>query len=308
MNRVHEIAFRVLLASLILCCWFSTKTPAQTTSPSPAPSATPAAPANPFAPQPAPPLPAGMTGSDVNDPRANLSPGMYDAGEAARGLKHLTLLKKPDAFELDSNDPNDPKVNKTLTTVLGIGDPSKVADATKLVLAGLGFANSDIAFQGNRLFLGNFYGVNIYDISNPAKTALLTSMICPGGQGDVSVYKNLMFMSVEMTNGRSDCGTGGFPPEPPPAAAATQRLALPAAQKDRFRGVRIFDIADIKNPKQVAAVQTCRGSHTHTLVTDPNDRANVYIYVSGTSFVRQTDELAGCSGEQPDEDPNTALS
>src|SRR5205823_14320689 len=145
------------------------RTQAQTSSPSPAASATPATPVNPFAPQPAQPLPAGMTGSDANDPRAKLTPGMYDAGEAARGLKHLMLLKKPDAFELGSNDPNDPKVNKTLTTVLGIGDPSKVADATKLVLAGLGFANSDIAFQGNRLFLGNFYGVNIYDISNPAK-------------------------------------------------------------------------------------------------------------------------------------------
>jgi len=296
----------MLLASFVLCCYFSVRTLAQTTSPSPAPSATPAAPANPFAPQPAPPLPAGMTGSDVNDPRANLSPGMYDAGEAARGLKHLMLLKKPDAFDLGSNDPNDPKVNKTLTTVLGVGDPSKMPGATKLVLAGLGFANSDLAFQGKHLFLGNFYGVNIYDISNPAKTALLTSMICPGGQGDVSVYKNLMFMSVEMTNGRVDCGAQGFPPSPPPAAGQNQNQP-PAAQKDRFRGVRIFDISNIKSPKQVAAVQTCRGSHTHTLVIDPNDKNNVYIYVSGTSFVRQDEELPGCSGGKPDTNPNTAL-
>jgi hypothetical protein len=276
---------------------------AQTTSPSP--SATPAAAANPFAPQPAPPLPAGMTGSDVNDPRANLSPGMYDAGEAARGLKHLMLLKKPDAFDLGSNDPDDPKVNKTLTTVLGVGDPSKMPGATKLVLAGLGFANSDLAFQGKRLFLGNFYGVNIYDISNPAKTTLLTSVICPGGQGDVSVYKNLMFMSVEMMNGRVDCGVQGFPPNPPPAAGQPNQPA--AAQKDRFRGVRIFDISNIKSPKQVAAVQTCRGSHTHTLVIDPNDKNNVYIYVSGTSSVRQDEELPGCSGGKPDANPNTAL-
>jgi hypothetical protein len=85
------------------------------------------------------------------------------------------------------------------------------------------------------------------------------------------------------------------------------RRRIPVAQKDRFRGVRIFDISDIKNPKQVAAVQTCRGSHTHTLVVDPNDKENVYIYVSGTSFVRQAEELAGCSGEKPDMDPNTAL-
>src|SRR5438552_1685586 len=307
MNRVHSIAFRVLLASLVLCCWFSMRTQAQTCSPWPAAAATPAVPVNPGAPQPAPPVPAGMTGSDANDPRAKLSPGMYDAGETSQGLKHLMLLKKPDAFELGSNDPNDPKVNKTLTTVLGVADPSKVPPAIKLVLAGLGFANSDIAFQGNHLFLGNFYGVNIYDISNPAKTNLLTAMICPGGQGDVSVYKNLMFMSVEMANGRIDCGTQGFPPNPPPAAGPQNQNQLPAAQKDRFRGVRIFDITDVKNPKQVAAVQTCRGSHTHTLVVDPNDKDNVYIYVSGTSFVRQNEELAGCSGEAPDKDPNTAL-
>ena len=95
MNRVHSIAFRVLLASLVFCCWFSMRTQAQTSSPSPAASATPAAPVNPFAPQPAPPLPAGMTGSDVNDSRAKLSPGMYDAGEAAIGIKHLILLKNP---------------------------------------------------------------------------------------------------------------------------------------------------------------------------------------------------------------------
>jgi hypothetical protein len=132
-------------------------------------------------------------------------------------------------------------------------------------------------------------------------------MICPGGQGDVSVYKNLMFMSVEMPNGRLDCGTQGFPPEPPPAAGHEKERHPPVAQKDRFRGVRIFDISDIKNPKQVAAVQSCRGSHTHTLVVDPNDKDNVYIYISGTSFVRQAEELAGCSGETPDKDPNTAL-
>lgn len=305
MNRVHRIAFQLLIASFVSCCAFSIRTQAQTPSPSPSP--TPAAPANPFAPAPAPPLPDGMTGSDSTDPRANLTPGMYDAGEAALGLKHLLLLKKPDAFDLGSNDPNDPKVNKTLSTVLGVADPSKMQNATKLVLAGLGFANSDIAFQGNHLFLGNFYGVNIYDISNPAKTSLLTSMICPGGQGDVSVYKNLMFMSVEMTNGRIDCGAQGFPPNPPPVAGQQNQNQLPAAQTDRFRGVRIFDISDIKTPKQVAAVQTCRGSHTHTLVIDPNDKNNVYIYVSGTSFVRQNEELAGCSGEKPDKDPNTAL-
>jgi hypothetical protein len=293
-----------------------TGTQAQTPSPSPAPQA--AKPAetkpskeaedNPFAPEPAAPLPAGMTGSDVNDPRAKLAPGMYDAAETSMGLKHVTLIKKPDAFQLGAVNPDDPKVKKALD-LLG-SDPSKMTKPVQLVVAQLAFANSDLAFQGNHLFQGNFYGVSIFDISNPAKTSLLTSMICPGGQGDPSVYKNLLFMSVEMQNGRLDCGTKGFPPAPPapaPAAGEEKKPNLPPAQKDRFRGVRIFDISDVKNPKQVAAVQTCRGSHTHTLVVDPNDKDNVYIYVSGTSFVRQGEELAGCSGEAPEKDPNTAL-
>src|SRR5262249_44058895 len=185
-------------------------------------------------------------------------------------------------------------------------DTSKMHKPFQLVMAQLAFANSDLAFQGSHLFQGNFYGVNIYDISNPAKAQLVTSMVCPGGQGDVSVYTNLMFMSVEMPNGRLDCGVQGFPPGPPPPAGEEKKPTLPAPQKERFRGVRIFDISDIRSPRQVAAVQTCRGSHTHTLVVDPKDKNNVYIYVSGTSFVRQSEELAGCSGEAPDKDPNTA--
>jgi len=261
---------------------------------------------NPFAPQPAPVLPPGMTGSDVNDPRYKLTPGLYDAGETAMGIKHLILVKKPAAFDLGASNPDDPKVASTLN-LLGIGNAAKIPKPLQLVIAQLAFSNSDLAFQGNHLFQGNFYGMNIFDISDPAKATLITSMVCPGGQGDVSVYKNLMFMSVEMPNGRIDCGTQGFPPEPPPPAGEEKKRRLPVAQKDRFRGVRIFDISDIKNPRQVAAVQTCRGSHTHTLVEDPNDSKNVYIYVSGTSFVRQGEELAGCSGEKPDKDPNTAL-
>ena len=318
MNRVHVIIFRLLVTALVLCSCFATIALAQTPSPSPSqdaakqPEAKPAnkeQESNPFAPEPAQPLLPGMTGSDANDPRAKLTPGFYDAAETAMGLKHLLLLKKPDAFQLGTSDPDDPKVQKTLGT-LGFGGGLKIPKPAQLVLAQLAFANSDLAFQGNHLFQGNFYGVNIYDISNPAKTSLLTSMICPGGQGDVSVYKNLMFMSVEMPNGRLDCGTAGFPPPPPrpsPSAGQEEKQMLPVAQKDRFRGVRIFDISDIKQPKQVAAVQTCRGSHTHTLVVDPNDTNNVYIYVSGTSFVRQSEELAGCSDEKPDKDPNTAL-
>jgi hypothetical protein len=309
MNRVPSAAFRVAIAAIFLLFGVS-RLPAQAQ----APATPPAAPEpeaeepNPFAPEPAPALPPGMTGSDVNDPRAKLAAGLYDAGEASMGMKHLVLVKKPDAFQLGAADPDDPKVQKMLGQ-LGRGNASKIPKPMQLVVAQLAFANSDFAFQGNHLFQGNFYGVSIFDISNPANARLLTSLVCPGGQGDVSVYKNLLFMSVEMPNGRLDCGTQGFPPEPPPTPEEekAKKRRVPAAQKDRFRGVRIFDISDVRNPKQVAAVQTCRGSHTHTLVVDPKDKDNVYIYVSGTSFVRQPEELAGCSGEKPDKDPNTAL-
>ena len=315
MNRMSGVALRVAGAALIFCSGgIRLQAQAQTQAPpAPPPAQEPAnkekdEEKNPFSPEPAPVLPPGMTGSDANDPRAKLTPGLYDAGEASMGIKHLMLLKKPDAFQLGSADPDDPKVQKTIGQ-LGMSRALEMPKPLQLVIAQLAFANSDFAFQGNHLFQGNFHGVNIYDISNPANTTLLTSLVCPGGQGDVSVYKNLLFMSVEMPNGRLDCGVEGFPPEPPPPAGAEKekKRRLPEEQKDRFRGVRIFDISDIKNPKQVAAVQTCRGSHTHTLVTDPNDKDNVYIYVSGTSFVRQPEELAGCSGEKPDKDPNTAL-
>src|SRR6266481_4671601 len=325
MNRAPSLAFRVVIAAIFLFSGTGRMkaqdppaTPAKQETPKP--EATKQDPAkketaeepeeekNPFAPEPAPALPPGMKGSDTTDPRAKLTPGLYDAGETSMGIKHLLLLKKPDAFQLGATDPDDPKVQKTIGQ-LGVGNIIKMPKPLQLVIAQLAFANSDFAFQGTHLFQGNFYGVNIFDISNPANTTLLTSLVCPGGQGDVSVHKNLLFMSVEMPNGRLDCGTEGFPPEPPPPAGEEKgkKRRVPAAQKDRFRGVRIFDISDLKNPKQVAAVQTCRGSHTHTLAMDPNDKDNAYIYVSGTSFVRQPEELAGCSGEKPDKDPNTAL-
>jgi hypothetical protein len=246
-----------------------------------------------------------MTGSTTNDPRVGLKPGFYDAGEAAMGMEHLAFLKKANAFQLPATQPDDPTVQKTLD-ILGV-NKARIPKPMQLVIAQLAFANSDFAFQGTHLFQGNFYGVNFYDISNPAKISLITSLVCPGGQGDVSVYGKLLFMSVEMPNGRLDCGTQGFPPLPPPEPGHEKDHRDPAASPDRFRGVRIFDISDIKNPRQVAAVQTCRGSHTHTLVVDPNDKDDVYLYVSGTSFVRQKEELAGCSGEAPDKDPNTSL-
>ena len=242
MIRVNTYALRIFTFCLVALAVYVNGTSAQ-------------------APPAAPPLPPGMVGSDASDPRSKLSPGIYDAGEAAMGMKHLLLLKKPDAFQLGSDDADNPKVQKALG-LLGIGDSSKIPKPMQLVLAQLAFSNSDLAFQGNHLFQGNFYGVNIFDISDPANSKLLTTMVCPGGQGDVSVYKNLMFMSVEMPNGRLDCGVQGFPVEAP---VAGQNPGLPAASKDRFRGVRIFDISDIRNPKQVGAVQYLpRIAHSHT--------------------------------------------
>ena len=141
MNRVHFITFRLLLASLFLCSCFAATNLAQTPSPSPTPETK-----DPFAPEPAPPLPAGMTGSDVNDPRAKLAPGVDNAGEAALGIKHVMLFKKPSAFQLGTDDPENAKVQKTLGQ-LGVSDLSKIPKAAQLVTAQLAFANSDMAFQ-----------------------------------------------------------------------------------------------------------------------------------------------------------------
>jgi hypothetical protein len=309
MNFGRALAFRLMGAAFAVAVTCSTTgiLHAQGQSSTAAPAAKSAeAEEDPFAPQPPAPLPPGMTGSIETDPRASLKAGLYDAAETAMGMEHVAFLKKPDAFQLSTMNPDDPSVQKTLG-LLGIPSNAKIPKPMQLVIAQLAFSNSDFAFQGTHLFQGNFYGVNFYDISDPAKVSLVTSLVCPGGQGDVSVYRNLLFMSVEMPNGRLDCGAQGFPPPPPPQPGHEKDRRLPAASPDRFRGVRIFDISDIKNPKQVAAVQTCRGSHTHTLVVDPNDKDNVYIYVSGTSFVRQPEELAGCSNETPDKDPNTSL-
>ncbi len=204
----------------------------------------------------------GDTSSAKADPRIGLRGGWNDAAEAARNLQLIAHRPKPEGwFRADS-----------------MGD--------------INYWNSDMAFKGNYVFLGGYYGVQIWDISNAASPTLRAKLLCPGGQGDVSVYRNLLFLSAQETRARIDCGTQGAPD---------------TVSAERFRGVRIFDIGDMDHPKQVAAVQTCRGSHTHTLVTDPKDPANVYIYVSGTSVVRPDAELAGCSGRPPEEDPNTAL-
>src|SRR5262249_4791476 len=158
-----------LLASLLLWSCFASEIQAQTpssqesTKPAEAQPDKKKAQEDPFAPEAAPPLPAGMSGSDASDPRARLTPGGYDAGEVSKGLKHLQLSKKPDAFQIDWSAPDNAKVQKTLS-MLGVTDTSKMPKPMQLVMSQLAVANSDLAFQGNHLFMGNFYGVNIYDI------------------------------------------------------------------------------------------------------------------------------------------------
>ncbi|MDB4917991.1 MAG: hypothetical protein JWM95_5635 [Gemmatimonadetes bacterium] len=154
----------------------------------------------------------------------------------------------------------------------------------------VGVTSSDLAFIGHYAIQGNYNGYQVWDISNPAAPTLTTSYFCPASQSDVSVYKNLLFVSAEAPTARLDCGAGGV---------------ADTVSKERIRGVRIFDATDIAHPKYLANVQTCRGSHTHTVVHDPNDAENVYIYISGTSAIRSPSELPGCIASP--EDPNTAL-
>lgn len=201
---------------------------------------------------------AATAASAEDDPRVGLDPGYFDAGVAASNIELLASLPRVAPF--DANPGN------------------------------FGFVNSDLAFTGDHAIVGNFNGFQVYDISDAGAPTLRSSFVCPGGQGDVSVYGNLLFMSVEETRGRIDCGTQGAPG---------------AVNPERFRGVRIFDISDIDNPVQLPGVQTCRGSHTHTLVTDPDDPANIYVYNSGTSNVRSGAELAGCENASLTANPVT---
>jgi hypothetical protein len=254
---------------------------------------------------------------------------LYDAGEAAFGLEKLASLPKPAGFAPGNTvagapNPDTPAGPTPAAPTPAAPAPPGAAPATPPMppMVQYGSTNSDLAFSGNHLFVGNYKGINTYDIDNPKEIKLRTSLVCPGGQGDVSVYGHLLFMSAEAVNGRVDCGTQGIPlpagyvppppppPPPPPVPGAPpvhRERPLPPPSKDRFRGVRIFDISDITNPKQVAAVQSCRGSHTHSLLVDPKDKDNVYIYISGTGTVRQEEELAGCTSGDPTANPNTAL-
>jgi hypothetical protein len=228
--------------------------------------------------------------SPASDPRVGLKAGLRDAGEAARNMELLAHVPKPEGF-FDPKTPAGPPVPPELRTDPPEADPRTALEARRGQIS-LSFATSDLAFRESHVIVGNYHGFNIYDIENPRAPRRIASVVCPGGQGDVSIHGNLLFMSVEETRGRIDCGTGG---------------STTGVSAERFRGVRIFDISNPAAARQVAAVQTCRGSHTHTLVTAPGDPANVWIYGSGTSSVRSPEELPDCSALEPNEDVNSAL-
>ncbi|NKB89819.1 MAG: hypothetical protein GKS06_16525 [Acidobacteria bacterium] len=246
--------------------------------------------------------------SQQSDDRVGLAAGFRDAGVAARNIELVRTLAKPDGFfdpEAPAGRPRRPPVPDPPADAAADAEAQPAAPQPPAPGSGLSYTNTDFAFQGDHLFLGNYHGFNVYSIEDPTRAELAASIVCPGGQGDVSVYGNLLFMSVQDTRARLDCGVQG--------------VAEPVSP-ERFRGVRIFDISDLRAPQQVAAVQTCRGSHTHTLIVDPDDDANVFLYNSGTSSVRPGQELAGCVGapdpdaeesaeEDPDApvDPNTSL-
>ena len=156
----------------------------------------------------------------------------------------------------------------------------------------VGVTNSDLAFKDNYVIQGNYNGYQVWDITDAANPSLVIGYVCPASQSDVSVYGDLLFVSGEGMAGRLDCGTEGVDA---------------AVSPDRLRGLRIFDISDIRNPEYVGNVQTCRGSHTHTVLVDPDDSENVYVYISGSSVVRPEEELPGCVAAPPEEDPNSAL-
>ncbi len=238
--------------------------------------------------------------ADQADPRVGLAAGFRDAGMAASNMELVINLPKPEGFydpeapagrpRAPQDPPAAPAAGPDVQTqeLPAQGQPEEAP--AQRPGSGLSFTNSDLAFSGEHLFMGNYHGFNVYNVEDASRAELLSSVVCPGGQGDLSVRGDLLFMSVQDTRARLDCGIQGV--EEPVSA-------------ERFRGVRIFDIRNLRNPTQVAAVQTCRGSHTHTLVVDPDDNANVYVYASGTGAVRAGEELAGCSDTEGD--PDTAL-
>lgn len=154
---------------------------------------------------------------------------------------------------------------------------------------GLTFVNSDLAFRGSLVYQGNFAGFSIWDVSNAAAPRLVSAVACITSQGDPSIVGNLLFVSAEGSGNRSDCAKGG--------------VTDPA---DHMAGVRIYDVSNPREPRLVKNVQTCKGSHTHTVVPHPTDRGIIYIYVSGSQGARPATELAGCrNGGDPADETNS---
>jgi hypothetical protein len=218
------------------------------------------------------------------DARSNLSAGYDDAGEAALGMALVSHTPHAPGFGTSETIWSPPRSREE-------GEALQAQARSNPSFSVLGTANSDMALSNGKLFVGNFNGFNAYDITGDTPR-LVMSVVCPGGQGDVSVHGDLLFMSVEENRGRLDCAGGGNTGD---------------VSSERFRGVRIFDITDMDAPRQIAAVQTCRGSHTHTQVPSPTDPNVLYIYGQGTGGVRKTEELSICTDGQPDTNPETAL-
>ena len=220
-----------------------------------------------------------------DDPRAGLSAGLYDAGEAIMNLELVTSLSKPVGF-YDPANPSERYEGKTEDEDKE-KEEDKKAKSTEAAAKDtrspmLSFSNTDIAFRDDILIAGSYHGFNMYRMYEGGIPSLVSSIICPGGQGDVSVVGNLLILSVEETRGRVDCGLQGAGSEPTP---------------NRFRGIRIFDISDLRRPRQVGVVQTCRGSHTHSVVSGPEPDGKIIVYNSGTSSIRDTEELENCIGD-----------
>jgi hypothetical protein len=205
---------------------------------------------------------AAQSAAAGRDPRVGLRAGWMNAAQAAWNLR-LVSTSAPAAEFMNPSEPGD-----------------------------FDYMNSDLAFLGHSVIQGNFRGFQVWDVSDPVHPTRTLLNICPAMQSDVSVYRQLLFVSGESLNGRIDCGTQGI---------------QDTVSADRLRGIRIYDISDLAHPRNVANVQTCRGSHTHTVVTDGRDTGAVFIYVSGQANVRSPSELAGCSAASPDQDTSSAL-
>ena len=209
-----------------------------------------------------------------DDPRAGLAAGLFTAEEVISNMELIASLRKPTGFY----DPKNPAMKKAIEE----DDedevkPIEVASQGRSPM--LSFSNTDMAFRDDVLVAGSYHGFNIYRLAENGIPSLISSVICPGGQGDVSIVGDLLIMSVQDTRGRLDCGLQGVGSEPSP---------------ERFRGIRIFDISNLEMPMQVGAVQTCRGSHTHSVVSGPDKDGIIVVYNSGTSSIREDEELAGC--------------